>query len=68
MTHAVIVKSALERVKTSRPSSYQNVGGSKVPPAIPARSLSASIEMRHETVVPQFLHLDRVAVFPPSVS
>ena len=55
-------------MKTSRPKSYQNVGGSKVPPAIPTKSLSASIEMRHETVVPQFAHLESVAVFPLSVS
>lgn len=55
-------------MNTSRSSSYQKVGGSKVPPAMPTKTFRASKEIRHETVVPQFAHLDKVTLLPLSVS
>jgi len=61
-------KSALDRVNTSRLMSYQNVGGSKVPPATPTKSLKASMLILQLTVVPQFEHLEVTALLPLSVS
>ena len=62
----VVTKGARQRVKTSRRTSYQKLGGSKVPPATPVRPGKAPIS--YITLVPQSGQKRVVKGRPDSVS